>query len=113
MLKLRMALYLALIVGTLTLINGVWHDARMATIIYRVMISVVLFGVVGYGLGVMGDKIYREVVAKRIAEEKEKEVTLGEQANIVNEQNNNEVTPEAEFSPFASEHFEQISRPKE
>lgn len=114
MLKLRIALCLALVVGTLTLTNGVLHDARVTTIIYRVMISVVLFGVVGYGLAVMGEKIYRELVAKNSNPGEEIEVVPEEQINIVSkEQTNDEVVPEAEFSPFASENFEQISRPKE
>lgn len=106
MLKLYISLCLALVVGTLTLTNGILHDARMATIIYRVVISVVLFGIVGYGLGALGEKIYRELVAKDIAQ--------GQDIDIVSEEPiNDEVVPESEFSPFASDNFEQISRPKE
>lgn len=106
MLKLRIALCLALVVGILTLINGILNDARMTTIIYRVVISIVIFGVVGYILGVVGEKIYKELVAENSVP--------GQHIDIVSEQPmNDEVVSESEFSPFASDSFEQISRPKE
>lgn len=110
MLKLRIALCLALVVGTLTLTNGLLHDARMATIIYRVVISVVLFGVIGYVLAVVGERFYKSVMEKNIAQ--------GQPADIVSEQSsdddkNSESEAESEFSPFASDNFEQIARPKE
>lgn len=106
MLKLYISLCLALVVGTLTLTNGILHDVRMETIIYRVVISVILFGAVGYGVGIVGEKIYKELVAKDIAQ--------GQHIDIVSEEQiNDAVVPESEFSPFASDNFEQISRPKE
>jgi len=106
MLKLRIALGLALVVGTLTLTNGVLHDARMSTIVYRVVISIVLFGILGYVLAIVGERFYREIV--------EKNTTPGQDADVVNEQQiNEEIASESEFSPFVSDNFEQISRPKE
>lgn len=106
MLKLYISLCLALVVGTLTLTNGILHDARLATIAYRVVISVALFGIVGYALGIVGEKIYRELITKSREQ--------GQQSDAVStEHTDHEVMPESEFSPFASDSFEQISRPKE
>lgn len=105
MLKLYISLCLALVVGTLTLTNGILHDARMATIAYRVVISVVLFSVVGYALGVMCEKFYRNLI--------ENNRKQGLHTDVVSEQTDEEVVPEPEFSQFASDNFEQISRPKE
>ena len=106
MLKLYIALCLALVVGTLTLTNGILYDARLTTIIYRVLISIVLFAVIGYILGVVVEKNYKELVAENITQE--------ETEPIISEQERDEtVVSESEFSPFASDSFEQISRPKE
>ncbi len=82
------------------------HDVRMATIAYRVVISVVLFGIIGYALGFMGERIYRELIAKIHVQEPQTDI-------VIEEHSNDEVVPESEFSPFASDSFEQISRPKE
>ncbi len=106
MLKLYISLCLALVVGTLTLTNGILHDARLAIIAYRVVISVVLFGIIGYALGIVGEKFYREMIAKSREHRQDSEV-------VSTKSNDHEVIPESEFSPFASDSFEQISRPKE
>lgn len=106
MLKLRIALYLALVVGTLTLANGILYDARAVTIIYRVVISVVIFGLAGYCLGVGIEVFLKRLLLKDI-EKRQHNDTIHEQ------QVSDELSTESEFSPFTSGNFEQISRPKE
>jgi hypothetical protein len=112
-LKLRIALCLALIVGTLTLINGIVYDARLETILYRVLTSIVLFGVLGYILGAVGERLYRDLIAKYIVDKKQEEEQEEDGIDTLHEQEiDNIVNSESEFSPFASSSFEQISRPK-
>ena len=106
MLKLRIALCLALVVGTLTLINGVLYGARTVTIIYRVAISVVVFGFAGYSVGVVFENYLKKLY--------DKETAQGQQIDIVSEQQTiDELPNESGFSPFTSDNFQQISRPKE
>ncbi len=103
--KLYVALCLALVVGTLTLTNGILHDARWMTILYRVLISMIIFGIAGYFLGVVGEKFLKELLLKYAPQE--------EQIDVVTQEEELENLPaENGFSPFASENFEQISRPK-
>jgi len=106
MLKHRIAFCLALVVGTLTLTNGILYGARTVTIIYRVAISLIVFALAGYGVGVAVEKFLKELLAKEIVHEQHtdsasEQLTTDEQPN------------ESAFSPFTSENFQQISRPKE
>jgi len=105
-LKLRIALCLALVVGTLTLTNGILYGARAVTIIYRVAISIVVFGLAGYGVG-----IAVEIFLKKILDEK---TVQGQHIDRALEQQTiDELPNESAFSPFTSDNFQQISRPKE
>ena len=103
MLKLRIALCLALIVGSLTLINGVVYGARTMTVLYRVIISVVIFAFLGYGLGIIIEKFLQRIINDKTEEEQQ----------VIQEETIAEVPIEAEFNPFTSDNFEQISRPEE
>lgn len=105
-LKLRIALCLALVVGTLTLMNGILYGARIVTIIYRVVISVVVFGFAGYCIGVVFENFFKNLLVTKKAQ--------GQHIDIVSEQQTSDELPnESGFSPFTSDNFQQISRPKE
>ena len=105
MLRRHFSLCLALVVGTLTLANGLWNSARIVTIVYRVAISGVIFGIVGYGLGIMFENLLKDILLKQTIQR--------QQVNTDSEQQTNEAKPtDNGFSPFTSENFEQISRPK-
>jgi len=105
-LRLRIALYLALVVGTLTLTNGIFYGARIVTIIYRVVVSVVVFGLAGYGVGILFENFLKKLLEKKLAQGQHIDIAL-EQQTI------DEVPNESGFSPFTSDNFQQISRPKE
>lgn len=106
MLKLRIALGLASIVGALTLLNGILQGARIETVMYRAIISIAVFGFIGYGLGIITENFLKRVLEKEMGREQETE--------IINEQQSlKDVSIDPEFAPFTSGNFEQISRPKE
>lgn len=105
MFKLRVALCLALLVGTLTFANGILYGARLTTIVYRVLISLLIFGTAGYFLGGVGEKFLKELLLKYTEQEPHKDI-------VSQEEHIEELPPENAFSPFTSENFEQISRPK-
>ncbi|MBC8016274.1 MAG: hypothetical protein H7X79_11095 [Sporomusaceae bacterium] len=106
MLKLRIALCLALVVGTLTLANGILYGARAVTIVYRVVISVVVFGFAGYCLGI-GIEFFLKKLLLKGTDQRQHIDTISEQRVT------DELSTESAFSPFTSGNFEQISRPKE
>ncbi|SFL72551.1 hypothetical protein [Pelosinus propionicus] len=106
MLKLRTALCLALIVGTLTLLNGMLQGARLETIIYRIIVSVAIFGFIGYGLGLIVERFFKKIALKKLNEKYQSD-TLKEN------EPSDDVTGNSEFAPFTSTSFEQITRPKE
>jgi hypothetical protein len=105
-LNLRIALCLALIVGALTLLNGMLQGARLETIIYRIIISVAIFGLIGYGLGIIVERFLKNIVVKNVEQG---------QKDIVNEGQplDNDLPVDSEFAPFTSNSFQQITRPKE
>ena len=105
MLKLRIALCLALIVGSLTLLNGFLYGARTMTILYRVIISVVIFAFVGYGFGIIIENFLQRLLNNSIEKEEQNVIEKGEGSE--------ELPVAAEFNPFTSDNFEQISRPEE
>ena len=57
-LKLRCAIGLALIAGVLTLMIGLTNGARSMTLFYRILVSLVLFGVLGYIYGFFAEKYW-------------------------------------------------------
>ena len=106
MLKRRIALCLALVVGTLTLTNGIIHGARAVTISYRVAISVVVFAIVGYAIGVVLEFFIKKMIVKNKVKSEHINIDLDQQ--IIDELPN-----ESGFTPFTSDNFQQIPRPKE
>ncbi|AJQ27343.1 hypothetical protein [Pelosinus fermentans] len=105
MLKLRTALCLALIVGTLTLLNGVLQGARIETIIYRIIVSIAIFGFIGYGIGLIVER-FLKIALKKLEEKSQRD-------ELKENEPSDDVTENSEFAPFTSTSFEQITRPKE
>lgn len=106
-LKLRISLCLALIVGTLTLTYGMLQGARIATIIFRSIVSIVLFGFIGYGLGIIFERYWQKAL-------KEKDKNEGQEIDIVSEQQPlGEVCSDSEFAPFTADNFQQVTRLEE
>ena len=104
MLKLQSACLLALIAGSLTLITSILSDSRMFTIFYRTILSIGLFGVLGYVAG----SFVEPYLQRLTAEIKPK----GQKIDIVNEQKNIDIQENGnQFSPFSQDNLEHISRP--
>lgn len=101
MFKLRIALCLALIVGTLTLLNGMLQGARLETVIYRFIISISIFGFIGYGLGIIVERFLRHRAAIYLEKEQKKDSL---------EEDN---PGDSEFAPFTANSFQQVKRPEE
>lgn len=101
MLKLRIALCLALVVGALTLLNGMLQGARLETIIYRIIISIAIFGFIGYGMGMLVEGFIRTKLSEKLSK------------NSMQEEVSDKGSENSGFTPFTSNSFEQVTRPKE
>ncbi|MCE5284762.1 MAG: hypothetical protein LLG02_02790 [Pelosinus sp.] len=106
MLKLRIAICLALFVGTLTLVLGLINEARFTIIIYRTMVSFLLFGVLGLVFGSVAERFLHKFLQK---------LTNKGQDDIVNETElaQSQDQEAAAFSPFNPDNFEHIAQNKE
>jgi len=105
MAKLWFALGLALVVAALTLIIGLLQDARIATVIYRMLVSFVVFGAIGYFLALAGGKFWADAVT----DVKSK----GKKVDIINEEEpvgDGEREPDKQFVPLAPDNLERLSR---
>lgn len=112
MLKIRCAVGLALLVGVFTILSGFGHNARPTTVLYRTAVSMLIFAVIGFGIGVFWERFAEKLLARFDNEASES----GEQKNVEAADFIHEVkeTPEEEsFDELKPEDFENISHPKE
>jgi hypothetical protein len=107
MFKLRAAICLALFASTLTLLAGLWYEARLTTIIYRTMISLMAFGMIGLIVGGLAESFFHEFLQKLKIK--------GQKVEIISEKEPTQKQEEqsAAFSPFNPDNFEHIAQNKE
>lgn len=104
MLKLRIAGCLALFVGGLTMISGLTHEVRVATIVYRTLLSVGLFLVLGYVCGYLIEKYWHMAQTKQAMQDTETTAVPPEQPEAAGGQ--------TEFTPFSPENLAQFIKDK-
>lgn len=81
------------------------QGARLETVIYRIIISIAIFGFIGYGLGIIMERFLKNIVVK---------IEQGHKEDIIHkEEPINDIPMNSEFAPFTSNSFQQIARPKE
>lgn len=106
MLKLRIAICLALFVGTLTMMIGLVNEARFTTIIYRTVVTFLFFGACGLVFGSIAERFLHDFLQRL--------TNRGQVAHVAQEE---ETLPDddeaAGFSPFTPDNFEHIEPNKE
>lgn len=105
MLKIQFAVGLALAVGIITFIISVMNDARPATILYRTVISLSVFGVFGYLLGIITEKF--------LFAQSDDLKSTGQKVDIISDQDNTTLNNDPVFDPFTPDNFEHISSSKD
>ncbi|WP_425060881.1 hypothetical protein SCACP_16380 [Sporomusa carbonis] len=102
-LKLRFGLYLALGAGILTLLVGAFNSVTLVTVLYRTLVSLVLFAVLGYTCGQFAERFLQEKLAETMPK--------GRNIDIVshNEHGDELSVPAAEFKPLNPDNFENIT----
>ncbi len=111
-LKLRFAVSLAVLVGICTIFSGFGNAARPSTVLYRTAVSMFIFAIVGFGLGLLWERFLQSWLTRlNQTDEKEEEQTKegieGTESELTTEE------ADAEFDPLMPEHFENIAHPKE
>jgi len=100
-LKLRVALYLAITAGILTLLVGALSTVAPTIIVYRTIVSVVLFAVLGYTSGQFAERCLRKKLVEP-APQKGKHIDVVHTAGIEDE------LPPPDFKPLDIDQFENI-----
>lgn len=98
--KLRVSLYLAFAATILTIIVGVFNGIATTAILYRTLVSLVLFSVLGYICGQFAERFLQEKVDK--LEEK------GQHLDIKADEDQEKELTVSEFTPLNPENFENI-----
>jgi hypothetical protein len=105
--KLWFSLGLALLVGTLTLIAGFLSDVRLSSILFRFLISLVVFGLGGYILATLTEKF--AIPALVNVKSKGQKIDIISEQELVSENN----TEDNSFIPLTPDNLENIPKPKD
>lgn len=100
-LKLQGSLYLALIAGMLTLLVGVISSLTPTVILYRALVSVVLFAILGYTFG----QFYERYLLKKASET----LPQDEKMDVLSFCEHIDESPASEFKPLNPDSFENIT----
>ncbi|SMC65554.1 hypothetical protein [Sporomusa malonica] len=100
-LKLRVGLYMALIAGMLTLLVGVMSSVTPTVILYRALVSVVLFAILGYTSGQFAERYLREKL--------DETAPAGKPIDVISLDEHGDELPASEFKPLNPESFENIT----
>ncbi|HWR08200.1 hypothetical protein [Sporomusa sp.] len=96
-LKVRIGLYLALIAGILTILVGAMSSVTPVVILYRTLVSVVLFAVLGYTSAQFAERYFRGKINETVPK--------GNNIDVVSL----DEPLASEFKPLNPEHFENIT----
>lgn len=102
--KLKVTVCFALIAGFLTIIVSILKDIRILTTLYRMFISAIIFGVIGYLCGYITENYLNVLLAKLNSK--------GQNLDLVSEKEDEDSLTQPvsnHFSPFNKNDFEHIS----
>ncbi|HML31516.1 MULTISPECIES: hypothetical protein [Sporomusa] len=104
-LKLRVSLYMAFAASILTVLVGAFNTIALTAILYRTLVSLVLFAVLGYACGQFAERFLQE------KQETLEEADLkGTNVDIVSsDEPEAEELPIPEFTPLNPENFDNIT----
>lgn len=100
-LKLRISLYVATISSILTLLVGAFNGIALTAIVYRTLVSLVLFAVLGYTCGQFAERFWQKKVEQLEPTCKNIDITSSDE--------HRDESPISEFTPLNPENFENIT----
>jgi len=104
--KWRLSLFLSFAAGFLTFIFGVFHGARMETLLFRTIVSIFIFLTVGFLLVFFLEHFFRHLLTMY--------KTKGAQVDVIAGDNSDAVAPGAtsDFTPLTQENMKHIFQSK-
>jgi hypothetical protein len=108
MLKQRLTLFLALTGSLLTIIIGMLNDVRLLTIAYRALVSLFIFALIGYVLGLAAEMFLQRLSATIKPKGQKIDITSEEEV-IATDYLTAPDDTETEFRPLTPDHFDRIS----
>lgn len=112
MLKLRCAVGLAVLTGICTLLSGFGNDARPTTVLYRTAVSMLVFAVIGFGVGLLWERFFKEW-SERMQDDEASQNKEDEIMEADFSQETEKVSAKGTFDELKVEDLENISHPKE
>lgn len=104
-LKLRVSLYMAFAASILTLMVGVFNTIALTAILYRTLVSLVLFAVLGYACGQFAERFLQEKQENiQAAEPKGNNIDI-----VSSDEPEEEPLPTSQFTPLNPENFDNIT----
>jgi hypothetical protein len=102
--KLKFTLCFALVAGILTIIVSILKDIRILTTLYRMLVSSVIFGIIGYILGYITENFLIVLVAKLKPKRQNIDIASGKETedSLTQPVSNH-------FNPFNKDDFKHIS----
>ena len=121
-LKVKLAIALAVIAAIITIIMGFVNHARMIVILYRTVISIALFGTCGYIMGLVYEKNLLPYCIKLLKEEEvgskldiqsspDEDSIIESEDEIDSEKNKG--AKNDEFAPFTTNNLRRVKSPEE
>lgn len=113
--KIWLAIGVGGTVGVITIFTGIMNQARLAVILYRAIISIVLMGGISFALALLGEKFllpYLLHTGPSLNNETAKEAEAkNSEEQAAGEEEVTEEKEQAEFSPFTAENLNRVSPP--
>lgn len=100
-LKLRVSLILAVAASILTISVGLFNGIATTAIVYRTLVSTVLFSVLGYICGQFAERFLQQEV--------DKPEMKGQNFDIIANEDQEAELPVSEFTPLSPDNFENIT----
>ncbi|QDR80517.1 hypothetical protein [Sporomusa termitida] len=100
-LNIRIGLYMALITGMLTILVGAMSGVTPVVILYRTLVSLVLFAVLGYSSVQFAERYFRDKLNET--------GTKGKHLDVVSPDEHGDKIPAPEFKPLNPEQLENIT----
>lgn len=104
-LKLQICIYMALFSSCLTLLVGLHNSITLTAMLYRTVVSLVFFAIVGYSFGLFAERFLKE----RLAEIAEKESSIENVSDFSSKVQEEQELAASNFEPLSAKDFENIT----
>lgn len=106
MLKWRFSLAMSIVAGILTFLFGIFQHVRIEILLYRTVVSMFVFSIIGFVFGILLGRFFYQLLTKCQTKGTQVDVTAGDVSN------SDHPYSAPEFTPLSPDNIEQVFRPK-